>query len=317
MNIFQFLNSVSLYLNSGVKSNCNFLCILILVLHFLLIITLTLLQANYHEIISGWIQSVPGNPYKAQCKICHSELSAHKAVLVKHKNSPEHLNNSKSVGLTANISKFTSSFASKQKETELKLAVYVAEHSAVRSIDHLGELLSKNHPESSTLANLKLHLAKCTALICNVLAPCFHDELVHDVKSSGMGFSLLLDEATDVSCSKTLGLVIRFFSTKLCTIVTTFYCLLPIQSGEATSQVESIICQLQQDQLPVSQLVGIGVDGANVNVGIHHSVSSLLKKQAPHHIQMHLPLSSSCSKQSHGCTSKVLGIFDSGDVFLV
>ena len=233
--------------------------------------------------ISDWISPVPSNQFKAFCRICQSELKAHKAVLRKHQQSPEHQEKSKAEGIVTELPKFIKQASSEeQKKADIRLAVYVAEHSAIRSVDHLGELLSKNHSESQTLANLKLHRTKCTYLLTNVIAPSLHEELVKDVEESNNRFSLILDESTDVACDKSLGVVIRYYSELLKTVVTTLYCLLHIQTGDAQSQVDAICKQLSTDSLPIDHLIGIGVDGANVNTGSHHSVSTLLKSKVPH-----------------------------------
>ncbi len=158
----------------------------------------------------------------------------------------------------------------------------MAEHSAIRSVDHLGELLSKNHSESQTLANLKLHRTKCTYLLTNVVAPSLHKELVKDIQNADTFFSLILDESTDVACDKTLGIVIRYYSELLKTVVTSLYCLLHIESGDAQTQVDTLCKQLCSDSLPIDHLIGIGVDGANVNTGLRNSVSTLLKSKVPH-----------------------------------
>lgn len=46
--------------------------------------------------------------------------------------------------------------------------------------------------------------------------------------------------------------------------------------------MNAFINQLKADKLNIEHLVGIGVDGANVMVGEHHSFSSLLSEKIPH-----------------------------------
>ena len=233
-------------------------------------------------LFSGWIQPCPSKPHKALCKICHSELKAHKAVLCKHAKSPDHIEKCKAEGVVTELPKYLKSTSSQQKEAELVLAAYVAEHAALSSVDHLGKLLSKRFSDSPTMSNLKLHRKKCTYLITNVIAPCLHKELVQDVVESDTFFSLVVDESTDVACQKSLGIVIRYFSKVLKTVVTTLYCLLGITNGDAQTQVDTIKKQLEYDGLPMARMIGIGVDGANVNVGSHHSISTLLRSEIPH-----------------------------------
>jgi len=99
--------------------------------------------------------------------------------------------------------------------------VYVATHSNVNSIDHLGELLSVLG-KGSTLENLKIHRTKCSKLIRNVIPPALLTQLINDVGSEG--FSLIVDESTDCRFSvvKYMAICIRYFSAKQEKIVTDF-----------------------------------------------------------------------------------------------
>ena len=72
-----------------------------------------------------------------------------------------------------------------------------------------------------------------TMLIKNVLAPSYKADLVAAVK--GSKFSLIIDEATDVSLQKTLGMIILYPNLESGKIVDTFYRLLPISRGDAES----------------------------------------------------------------------------------
>lgn len=58
-----------------------------------------------------------------------------------------------------------------QKEAELKLSVFVAEHSSLSTIDHLSELLPQIDPKSQILSDLKIHRTKCSMILKNVVAP--------------------------------------------------------------------------------------------------------------------------------------------------
>lgn len=95
---------------------------------------------------------------------------------------------------------------------DLKLAVHIATHSALRSIDHMGELL-KVFGKGSCLENLRMHRTKCTKLILNVISPSIVEQLVSDVGNKG--YSLIVDESTDVSVSKYTAYCIRYHSESL------------------------------------------------------------------------------------------------------
>ena len=83
--------------------------------------------------------------------------------------------------------------------------------------------------------------------------PELHRELVCDVITSDSHYSLIIDESTDVLCSKCLCLVIRYFSLSGQTIVTAMYALICIEDGKAVTQVKVIEDQLNSDNLPLSK----------------------------------------------------------------
>lgn len=63
------------------------------------------------------------------------------------------------------------------RRKNLKLAVHIATHLALRSIDHIGELL-KAFGKGSCLENLRMHRTKCTKLILNVISPSIVEQLL-------------------------------------------------------------------------------------------------------------------------------------------
>ena len=101
----------------------------------------------------------------------------------------------------------TSSDADKEKKRktmELKLSAFVAEHTSFPAAPHLvaiaGDILNDCSP--------KLGRTKASMIIKNVMSPAYREDLIAKVK--GKPFSLIINEATDCSMKKTLGLIIRF-----------------------------------------------------------------------------------------------------------
>lgn len=162
-----------------------------------------------------------------------------------------------------------------RKIAELKIAAFITEHCSVNTADHLGLLLRNLDENSPVLSSIKLHRTKCAGLIRNVLSPCFLKDLITDVGSSH--FSLIVDESTAIDASKMLCIMIRYFSGQDKKIKTTFYRLIQIEAGDANTISDSFKSQLLKDGLKLEKLIGIGVDGANVMVGPHHSLATILK----------------------------------------
>ncbi|KAI4813109.1 hypothetical protein KUCAC02_024457 [Chaenocephalus aceratus] len=120
-----------------------------------------------------------------------------------------------------------------------------------------------------------MHRTKCTEMINGVLAPYFLKKLVADV--GDQRFSLLLDESTDLSVSKYLGVVIRCFSNTKQTIVSTFLGLVQLEGGDARSIAQALVAFLEKCCLKKEKLLGIGTDNASVMTGNKNGVHKVLK----------------------------------------
>ena len=97
-----------------------------------------------------------------------------------------------------------------------KIALYIAVKSSFLSVDDLCGILQKKFGNNA----LKMHRTKCSALVKNVLAPFFKKELKNDLKDAP--FSLMVDESTDISSTKLLGVSVRYFSERMKRIINTF-----------------------------------------------------------------------------------------------
>lgn len=64
----------------------------------------------------------------------------------------------------------------KRKINDIKVSAYIACHTSIKAVDHLGELL-KSIADGSILSSLKLHRTKCSKIILNVLAFSFMEEI--------------------------------------------------------------------------------------------------------------------------------------------
>lgn len=232
--------------------------------------------------ILDWIGPDPaGLITKAYCKYCKCTLIAHKKDLINHGKTKKHIDRKK-FDVEAKLCKkinFNVNKTMEQKEAELKLSVFIAEHSSLNTIDHLSELLPQIDPKSQILSNLKIHRTKCSMILKNVVAPCMLNNLIQDIGDSL--FSIVIDESTDVANDKILCTMIRYFSNQRRNIVTTFYRLILVSQCNAESLFNAVKDQLIVDNLCIDNLIGIGMDGANVMVGAHHSFATLLKAVVP------------------------------------
>lgn len=229
----------------------------------------------------SWLKSVPGDDLKAYCSLCKSELLAKVTDLKKHSVTKKH---KQKLQIISSHQKITfapaeKSLKPKSRKAEGMLALYIIEHSAVSNIDHLTDLVKSAFSDSQATDDLKMHRTKCSEVIKNVLAPHFIEELIKDIGQQR--FSLIIDESTDISTNKQLGIVIRYFSPKLKKVVSCFLALEPLKSGDAAGIVESLLCCLQKYGLDKNKMVGLGTDNASVMTGVNNGVYRILKNDIP------------------------------------
>lgn len=166
------------------------------------------------------------------------------------------------------------------KIAELKLAAYIACHSAVRGVDHLGELIKDIFPCDATV-NIRLHRTKCSVLIKNVIAPDIIRQMIADM-GVGQRYSLLVDETTDVACAKDLCICIRYFSVKSATVVSALLGIVEVVSTTAEELYKALKLFLEKCGLSLDNIVGLGTDGASNLCGVNNSLFTRLRAHNPH-----------------------------------
>ena len=94
-----------------------------------------------------------------------------------------------------------------------------------------------------------------------------------------LSINLIIDESTDISVIKLLGIVIRYFRKKMQKIISTYLGLVEIENGTALCIVNAIKKLLKDVNLDPKHLIGVGVDNANVSTGLNNGVCELLKRE--------------------------------------
>jgi hypothetical protein len=207
-------------------------------------------------------------------------MRAHITSLNSHAQSLKHQSNMKGMSSVTPVTKMlTPKIPDKTMLNELKLAIYIAEHSSVAAVDHLGEVISSLDDKSEHLSKIRLHRTKCCRLQKYVLGPCFMKELRNDIGNNF--YSVIVDESTNVANVQCLGIMVRYFSESRRKIIDTMYRLVPLEGATAEKLHQKILECLEEDNLPLANVVGIGSDGANAMVGRHKSVATLLQATVP------------------------------------
>ena len=237
--------------------------------------------------LKGWLKPSQREEKKAYCVYCKCDLIAKLTDLRRHAKSEKHKKAASPFidVRQQTLSKWSAGCTTTAQETtsqaEGRLALVVAEHTSFLTIDHLSEACKKAFYDSIATKNLKLHRTKCRNIIVNVLAPHFRKILREDVGDSH--YSILIDESTDITVTKLLGVVMRYFSKSLERIVSTHLGLVNLEDGCAQSIVNAIKQLLHSMKLNTNKLLGIGVDNASVNTGLNNGVYQLAKRE------FHLP----------------------------
>jgi len=86
------------------------------------------------------------------------------------------------------------------KTVELQVAVSMTCHCAIRTVDHLNEIMVA-HGHGSALEHIKLHRSKCACLIKNILSPALKTNLIDDFQNKK--YAIILNESTDISTQNT------------------------------------------------------------------------------------------------------------------
>lgn len=158
----------------------------------------------------------------------------------------------------------------RKKNVDLKLAVHITTHSALRSIDHMVEIL-KAFGKGSCLENVRMQRTKCTKLIV--------EQLVQHVGNKG--YSLIVDESTNISVSKYMAYCIRYHSESLNRITIEFLGLAIVERATTDALRDMTIEVLNELKLKPENIIGIGVDGASNLCGQNHSLYTLLREISP------------------------------------
>lgn len=225
------------------------------------------------------VESTQGSVSK--CKLCGIQLQNKYSTLKLHGESKKHKDNEESFcGTSQKKIPFKKvSELKEQRAAEANLSLYVAYHTSINVIDHLSNICSKSFKGHTAADHMQLHRTKCSNIIRNVLGPHFVNLLRVDIGDSP--YSLLIDESTDITIHKYLGIIIIYFSVEQNKIVQTFLDMPEIIECDAQSIVNVLLDTLTRHQLKVEKLRGLGTDNASVMVGINNGVFAKLKELVP------------------------------------
>lgn len=228
---------------------------------------------------SKWLSKAQGDDTKAYCKLCTCIITAKLSDLEKHRATAKHKRAEEPFSYQRQRTLPFERVDNESRKSEAQMAMFIAEHCALRVVDHLTDMCKACFSDSKGCKDLKLKRSKCSALICNVIAPHFKQELIDDIGSRK--FSLIIDESNDISVTKLLGIGIRYFSASRKTFVTTFLDLVELDECNADALCHAIKKSLDNHGLKLQKLIAIGTDNASVMTGVNNGVYVKLKAENP------------------------------------
>ncbi|XP_025996408.2 uncharacterized protein LOC113005286 [Solenopsis invicta] len=238
----------------------------------------------HDPLFKDWLIAVNStNGVVGKCNACNRIMTSRYATLKDHGNSKYHKKNLNIIlGPKANpkIPFVRLDTLDATKEAEGKLCLFIAAHTSIRTIDHLNDIYKISFSGINSADYLQLHRTKCSNIIKNVIGPYFIEKLREDIGSSS--YSLIIDESTDISVQKYLGIVIIYYSENANKIIYTFLDLVPLISCDADSLVDCIKATLRKFKLNLHKLMGLGTDNAFVMIGVNNGVFQKLKSEVPH-----------------------------------
>ncbi|XP_066963439.1 uncharacterized protein [Macrobrachium rosenbergii] len=169
-----------------------------------------------NEDFSPWLSRVEGDPEKALCNICNKQFNAELSTIKRHKTRKAHITNEEH--WLQNREELRDHRDDQPENLHINKGValatilmvyFIAERNLPFTIaDHLVELCKVIFPDSVIARGSCLKKTKCTE-ITKALGKCVTNELVGKLKTHK--FSVVIDESIDVSTTKCLTVIVKYY----------------------------------------------------------------------------------------------------------
>lgn len=216
-----------------------------------------------------------------KCKWCSCVLKSKRSNLVDHSRSKKHVvagkpfssNRQKILDIPKNHLKYNIYVA------EARNCLFVIKHGSLRSVDHLTKMNQNIFCDSEIAKNMSLSRTKCSKIVVNVLYPHFKEMLKKSMVTGP--YSIIIDESTDRTIIKYLGIVVKYFDNINLKCETKFMKLQPLENSDASAITSAVLDVLKEFDLKIEIMIGIGTDNANVMTGPNSGVYKRLKDLNP------------------------------------
>lgn len=183
----------------------------------------------------------------------HKESSNHKSRFVELKKQPQITDSNKTKEFNKNIRN--------SKIAELRIIMFIIQHNLpFMLIDPLISLMKSIAIDSPIVKGIKCGKTKATNTVNSVILEEGLEQISNILRRQP--FSLIIDESTDVSTSKSLALVVRFFDHVYGKVKDKFLNLIEIEKSDARTIYSSIIKLFENLQIPLHIRIEISLHKA-------------------------------------------------------
>ncbi|KAK3918984.1 Zinc finger protein 862 [Frankliniella fusca] len=283
--------------------------------------------------VSCWLDSDKTTQFKAKCKWCDTSVAANVTTIISHSKSGRHEKEREKRKSNSRLDLYVSAAAEpslsqrkKIQSAEIKLSACLAAHNVpFQFIDHLVPTLQSAFPDCNILKGIQMKRLKTTRIVTNVIGAVHKEDLCETLLK--VKFSVLTDESTHFNV-KTAATAVRYFDKnegEHGKIVVRFLDLSDVfpkgdydaanEGASGKRLYELLVACFEKAGIPLDNLMGLGCDGASVNIGDHNSVISRLRVSCPGIILMrcvchslHLAARDACKCLPKSCEDMARGI---------
>lgn len=223
----------------------------------------------------------------------------------RHQNSSFHKQNTSKNRGTAAINVALENVPSQKlakqiKAAELKLAIMAAEHNLPFLIfEHLPKFIC-SLPDRQVMKSVRCSRTRATELINKKVGPFVQMQLALILKETY--FSVIIDETTDISTSKCLVIVVRYYSKQQERTLDSFFGLIELSAATADVIFNTVVDYFAKYNIPITDIIGFASDNASVMMGHLNGVKAKFQEKIPNIFvigclsnSLHLCASKACS----------------------
>ena len=170
------------------------------------------------------------------------------------------------------------------KRAEIQLAAAVACHTSIKSMDHISSVITK-YGKGSTWEKIAIKRTKAGMIIQNVIAAEMKLELKQSL-AGGHKFAIMIDESTDVSTTKLLAVIVRYYNVTQKSMMNEFMGLVEVVGTRGEELFNHLQSFLDEWDLNLKDCVAFASDGANNVSGQYNSVWSRVRDLNPLCVQV-------------------------------